>query len=559
MSSRSLPLAGKEEGGREQSLRGGDRLKNARHGRDHTEAREQRQTFAGTESVPFLGLRGVEFGPDGASLRGMGTDDCGAGSSLRTNARRRHLLLAAVAAGVFVTCIATATSATTKGQIASVGGDPVTESAKPGIAAWQPLSPNGRDHEIEGYASETSLTPGQSLHLHVSVKPAARYQIQIYRLGWYRGKGGRLMRCIPVCTGSLKGTTQAIPEPATETGFLRLTWPATTVLRIPTSWVTGLYVAKLVLWTNPRQWPGTGHSAVVPFIVRDPANAKPSKILVISDANTEEAYNNWGGKSLYNFNSTGGVSANHVSFDRPYAAELWFYEIRLIMFLESQRRLDLSYATDVDVQERPGELLRHKVVLVTGHNEYWSRQMRDAYEAARDRGVNLAFFGGNFGDWQIRYEDANRTLVEYRSATADPNPSEADKTVKFGQLRPPRPQCQILGTQFVDNIATLPREFRINDAALQDPWFAGTGFKAGDTFSAVAGEADIAAPEGCLPYPVTTFWTSTLQRNFAPAIRYRAASGATVFAAGSYALSLTGLTDARLRRFTVNALTSLSR
>jgi N,N-dimethylformamidase beta subunit-like protein len=425
---------------------------------------------------------------------------------------------------------------------------------------WQPLFPNGRDHEVEGYASETSVAPGQVLHLHVSVNPATRYQIQIIRLGWYRGFGGRLIRCVPSCSKYMRGTPQPIAAPAADSGLLRLTWPTSTTVRVPAAWVTGYYIAKLVLGTNPTQWPVTGHSSDIPFIVREPATVRPSKILVVSAANTEQAYNNWGGKSLYNFNSTGAVSANHVSFDRPYAAELWHYEVPVIRFIESQAGLDLSYATDVDVDLHPEELLRHKLVLVVGHSEYWSRRMRDAYENARNRGVNLAFFGGNYGDWQIRYDNGDRTIVEYRSATTDPDPDPLDKTTKFSLLQPPRPQCQILGTQFVDNIAELPRQFRINAAAINDAWFAGTGFKAGDTFNAIAGEADIAAPAGCLPYPVTTFFTSTLSPNFAPAIRYRTASGATVFSVGSYALALTGLeNDKRLQRFAANALTSLSR
>ena len=53
----------------------------------------------------------------------------------------------------------------------------------------------------------------------------------------------------------------------------------------------------------------------------------------------------------------------------------------------------------------PGSLLiDHKVFLSTGHDEYWSGQQRANVEAARDAGVNLAFFSGNEVFWKTRWE-----------------------------------------------------------------------------------------------------------------------------------------------------------
>ena len=64
--------------------------------------------------------------------------------------------------------------------------------------------------------------------------------------------------------------------------------------------------------------PDAGNANVVPFILRERASAD-SSILVQASVNTWEAYNNWGGKSLYDFNSTDLAPANRVSFDRPVA------------------------------------------------------------------------------------------------------------------------------------------------------------------------------------------------------------------------------------------------
>jgi hypothetical protein len=434
----------------------------------------------------------------------------------------------------------------------------VVENRHIGCRCWEPLAPTGPVHAIEGYAGETSLLPGEVLHLHVRTSPSAAYQVQFFRLGFYGGKGGRIVACVPGCSKSLRGSPRPIPAPDPQTGRLALTWPATAAFRIPKTWPTGYYVAKLMLATHPSAWPVMGNSAVVPFVVREAPGGGPSKILVISDFNTEQAYNNWGGKSLYDFNS-GGAAATKVSFDRPYAGEVWHYETTLLGFLEQQPGLDVSYATDVDVDQHPTELLRHKLILVVGHNEYWSGRMRDAYENARNHGVNLAFFGGNYGDWQIRYENSGRTIVEYRSAASDPNPDPVQKTTKFGQLTPARPQCQLLGTQFSNQVSGLPGNFRVVASALGDPWFAGTGFHAGDTFHSFAGEGDVSAPAGCIPYTLTTFFTSAVRPTFAPAVRYHAPSGATVFAAGSLALATDGLNDKRVRRFALNALASMSR
>src|SRR5205807_861164 len=124
-----------------------------------------------------------------------------------------------------------------------------------------------------------------------------------------------------------------------------------------------------------------------------------------------------------------------VSFDRPYMFDSMSVsplqlEDSLVRYLE-RGGYDVSYTTDVDTDLHPGELLQHRLVLTAGHSEYWSKAMRDAWERARDLGTNLAFMGGNSVYWQIRYEDGDRTIVEYRDPKKDPNPSQAVKTVQF--------------------------------------------------------------------------------------------------------------------------------
>ncbi len=331
--------------------------------------------------------------------------------------------------------------------LADAEDNPVkAENALSGTTAWQPhyqgLS-SANQHALEGYASRVSVLPGEAIDLHVSTNPVARYRVEVYRLGWYGGAGGRLIGCLPSCSGDKQGTSLAVPS-LDGNGFVDAGWPVTDSFTVPASAVSGYYVAHLVLTSGSL----AGSSHKIPVIVREPAS-QHSKVLVIAPVNTWQAYNPWGGKSLYTHSSTGGVAAVKVSFNRPYSPVLTFleYDFDLVRWLEREG-YDVSYTTDVDVHYDPGSLSGHTLVMTAGHDEYWTREMRDSLDAARGAGVNLAFMGANTGYWQIRYEDAGRTVVEYRSASADPFPDPAGKTVRFRDLATPRPECELLGVQY---------------------------------------------------------------------------------------------------------------
>lgn len=161
-------------------------------------------------------------------------------------------------------------------------------------------------------------------------------------------------------------------------GEVRAGWPVTNTLTVPAAWVTGYYLVRIVL--SDGSLPGG-----IPFVVREPAAATaPSAVVVQVPVNTWQAYNAWGGRSLYDFNS-GGSRANRVSFDRPYlwigpgAQVMTSWELSLVRFLESEG-VDVSYATDTDVDRDPAVLTRHRVAITAGHGEYWTKGIRDAYD-----------------------------------------------------------------------------------------------------------------------------------------------------------------------------------
>jgi hypothetical protein len=324
--------------------------------------------------------------------------------------------------------------------------------------------------------------------------------------------------------------------------------------------VSGYYLARVVVTAGASVGPA-GETFVV---LRQPRRARPTRVLVQAAVNTWQAYNDWGGASLYDI---GHPRSFHVSFDRPYregpqGPKLW--ELPLVRFLE-RLGVDVSYQTDLDTHLRPASLGRHRLVVVAGHDEYWTKEIRDGFEAAAARGVNLAFIGANIGFWQMRYSSVDGSLAidEYRSAGADPSPDEATKTTRFRRLTPPRNECALLGVSYAGG-SGVQADFLVAADALKDPWFSGTGFVAGDTVGGVVGyEWDTYDP-GCAPAGTTVLFHANTTPSAADAVTYTAPSGARVFSAGSVAFSW-GLDDfgghtpdPRLQRFMRNLLRDLA-
>jgi hypothetical protein len=324
----------------------------------------------------------------------------------------------------------------------------IIENLKPGTTDWQLTNPATK-REIEGYASLTSVNRGEEIKLFVNTKEP-NYTIEIYRMGWYGGAGGRQVS--PLITR--KTVRQPLPIINEATGLIECNWKNPYVLRIPdnpndaTQWASGFYLAKL---TANR----SGKQSYIIFVVRD--DSRPADILFQSSVTTHQAYNNWGGMSLYRWNSR-GKQASKVSFNRPYAispnkaaaygvgagefltnvqpkrrTSSAGWEYNMVRWLE-RSGYDVTYSTDIDthenyIDENTGKpiLLLHKAFLSVGHDEYWSWKMRQNVEAARDNGVSLGFFSSNTCYWQIRFEpsritqDINRTIVAYKeSVTLDP-------------------------------------------------------------------------------------------------------------------------------------------
>ena len=408
------------------------------------------------------------------------------------------------------------------------------ENALPGTTAW-----NGPGSSlIELYASQIGAAPGDEIDVHVNTHPdPARYRLEIYRLGWYGGAGGRLITCLPSCSGDEQGRPQPVPTTtATDGPPLRANWPVTDTFQTGADWTSGYYEIRAVLTSGPD----AGRGSVTYFILRETPHTPASQILVQVPVNTWEAYNQWGGKSLYDFD---GPRAHEVSFDRPwgrYANSPLWWEIQNVRFLEREG-YDVSYQTDVDTDLDPSSLLDHRLVMTDGHDEYWSKNMRDGFDAALAGGTNLAFMNSNTGYWQIRYEDNDRTIVAYKDASLDPEPDPMLKTVMFRQLG--RPECMLEGDQmrYQPPHQTGPHDYTVV-APANDPWLANTGLTPGTVIPDLVGDEWDGLnpwPDSCIHPGLTVLLHFALNSPVgdADAVRFTAPSGARVFASGAQRFS----------------------
>ncbi len=432
--------------------------------------------------------------------------------------------------------------ATSKTFGAFQGNNPITvENAKPGTANWQPTN-QAQQREIEGYANRTSVSPGQSISFFVNTASAS-YTIEIYRLGWYGGAGGRLHRS----SGSRTGIKQTIPTPSATTGLCECKWKTPWTTTIPTgtsAWVSGYYLAKLTT--------KEGKQSQIPFVVRD--DNRVSTYMLQASVTTWQAYNNWGGKSLYEFNSTNGQRAYKVSFNRPYSgfgsADIYNpssgWELNNLRFFEREG-YDVKYVTNVDIHENPGLLYGTNSFISSGHDEYWSMPMRNEVEYVPFEGIHLAFLGANAAYWQIRFEagsvnGANRTMVCYKDAALDPNDLSADPTIRAlttGKWRDvdqggyTRPEAGMIGVQYVHYPVNTDMIVKNTNNFL----FAGTGLVDGAILTGMVGyEADQIAPSSpsnviaLAETPVVTDYSN----GFHHMTVYTHPSSALVFATGSH-------------------------
>jgi hypothetical protein len=428
---------------------------------------------------------------------------------------------------------------------------------------------------ISAYVSTPSIERGGTMRFFIS--SASRYvDLKIYRLGWYGGVRARLVRAVAHLavpsqgrwmpgTFGLTDCRDCTYDPAT--GLLQLGWSPAYALTLDPQWPSGNYYA---VFTDSQ----TKDNSIAYFVVRDDPARTP--VLMVMPVLTYFAYNNWGGKSLYQSNSfgpktvTGSTAAAKVSLARPLPPLASPYDWQEVALAE-RLGLDVSYATSVDVDQSPGLLTGHRLTISVGHDEYWTANIRTAFDEARDSGVNLAFLGGNDADWQTRIEyavDGSIVMVVYRNLAIDPisrsKPSAA--TVHFSAQVVGRPQSLLTGTSYA---GALVRSAPLVLSSAVPSWMlASTILHPGDIIAnAVDGECDTAASASPRPSGLVVVGSATValtpdgRQAECDTVFYVASSGAQIFNAADLGWAtrlFEGLRPTELSLMTINVLVRLA-
>jgi hypothetical protein len=432
----------------------------------------------------------------------------------------------------------------------------VAENTRAGTADWR-LDRPATAREIEGYASATSVARGGTVALYVNTR-APTFTLEVFRIGWYQGLGARRVFG-PV---TLAGTVQPEPVMETDSGLVDCAWTHPFDLITTGGWTSGVHLARLTANDS-------GAQSYILFVVRDDERA--ADLLFQLSVTTYQAYNAWGGKSLYHWGSTEHQRAAKVSFNRPYAANAQNpaaafgmgageflanlqphpdtygpsnagWDCNMVRWLEREG-CDVAYCTNLDTHARPDLLLRHKAFLSVGHDEYWTAPMRDHVEAARDAGVHLGFFSANSAYWQIRLEPSvasgsdDRIMVCHKKARRDPlfETERSQVTDQWRSASVDRPEEQLIGVMYAGD--PVDGDIVVSNAS---HWvFDGTGLANGARLRGLLGY-EVDAVQGRGPQGVEILaaspWTALndpQKQGVAHMTLHEAGSGALVFAAGS--------------------------
>ncbi len=376
------------------------------------------------------------------------------------------------------------------------------ENAKPGATDWQLTRvlvnrlPNGkkgfRSAVIEGYSSRQSVSAGETIDIMVSTNPPEKFKIELFRTGYYGGRGARLMKTI----GPLQGKTQPTPELG-EKRLRECKWEPSASLKIPHDWTSGVYLGRLT--TLPDREDKPYWQSYVVFIVRDD---RPADILFQCSDNTWQAYNAWPvNESIYTHPKGVQGPWADVSFDRPYGRYVQIYdnpqsigsgewlcfEFPFAYWLEKQG-YDVTYCSNSDMLT-PERGLKCKAFLSVGHDEYWDiRQYKSAVKM-REAGVDLLFFSGNSVCWVTPFRaswDGRPNRIIFRGGPYGGQYKYAeDRHKKHGPFPHRGPdEGYLIGARNVDPVNGGGDWI----CALPEHWiFQGTGMKKGDRIPGLIG------------------------------------------------------------------------
>ena len=455
---------------------------------------------------------------------------------------------------------------------------------------------------IQGFATDISVNVGETVHFKIKT-PARSYRLDIYRMGYYQGLRRTTDHGKPESIATLPANATGVRRTGS-TGLIDCgNWAVSASWAVPSTAVSGIYFAKL---TRTDGTTGTSH---IVFVVRN--DASHSDLLFQTSDTTWQAYNDWGGNSLYVGSPAG--RAYKVSYNRPFNTRsnstedfVFNSEYPMVRFLEANG-YDVSYFSRRRHATATGRLIKnHKIFLSVGHDEYWSGRQRANVTAARDAGVNLAFFSGNEIVLEDPLGDQHRLPLTPPtgpwSATRKPRPTRSSirptrppgpaPGATHGSARPPTADGRRTRSPGRSSWSTgrapmrsgcLPRDGKLRfwrntaeaslapGAVAQLPGrarSATSGTKISTTVSVLPGTIDMStttldvSPDLLIDYG-STYGSGTATHHLT---LYRAASGALVFGAGTvqwpWGLDATHdrsgpAADTDMRQATVNLLADM--
>ncbi|MBO0738159.1 MAG: hypothetical protein J2P48_16555, partial [Alphaproteobacteria bacterium] len=359
---------------------------------------------------------------------------------------------------------------------------------------------------VWGYVDKHSVVPGEGFDLMLSTGPqhdAVAGHIEFFRIGRYPPDNQKLVWTSPELTAS--------PQPVSRcAASVGAAWIPTLRDIDTAAWPPGYYSADFVQTRT-----GLRDLWVAQIIVGNPRRS--GRVLVRLGTNTYQAYNAWGGYSLYPTEDE-SQRGTVVSFDRPTSPAFFEYDAYIVRWLEgfaAKHGFEVDYAANFDVHREPDLIAGYPLVVLGAHDEYWSKEEFDAFERRIfERGGNVISFGANAAYCQVRYGDLNRPpdgadrgrLIVCYKRLSDPilrRTSSADPALLATTLfrdAARRPESMLLGNAYQswfpptrNNVVRYPYIVSRTDA----PFFAGTGYQPGDVAAEVVGyEWDNRDPAG---------------------------------------------------------------
>ena len=302
--------------------------------------------------------------------------------------------------------------------------------------------------EIWGYLDQYTYRPNEVVNVKVHTG-ASHFDLEIVR--------DSLEPAVVHREEGIPGIRQATPENAYEIGC---GWRDAYQFTIPASWSPGVYLIVL-----RAEIDGSKVESEAFFVLAPGDPGQLSRSVLVLATGTYVAYNDWGGANAYRRTLNGVPSdepAPRLSLRRPMARGLlrmppgaprysdsldvppfghprypwlewafaygysrhcrdagWATYERPFAHWAEKAGYTLEFLTQHDMHSNPECLAPYRNVILVGHDEYWTAEMRDAIDAHVDRGGNVSRFGANFL-WQVRLEDDLQTQVCYKIPFDDP-------------------------------------------------------------------------------------------------------------------------------------------